>query len=728
MKNIYSFTKITFSIAILLVMSSCFKDLDTIPLDEDELTAATVYDNPDAYLQVLAKLYAGLSVTGQQGPAGQADISGIDEGFGQYLRGLWYHQEFPTDEAVVGWNDQTIKDFHEQDWSSNDVFIAAFYSRVFYQIALANEFLRETVDSKLDERNVDAALRTSIQTFRAEARFLRALSYFHALDLFRNVPFVLEEDGVGSFLPNQISGADLFDFIRTELTDIEADLVDAKQHQYGRADKGAAWMLMAKLLLNGEVYTGTAYYQETLEYTNKLIGAGYQLDETYKHLFLADNDTADGIIFPITYDGVHTKTWGGTTFIVNASIGGEMIASDYGVAGGWGGTRTTSALVDKFPGGGFSGPVVERAEVNTSYTRLFVPSSHQGFNSADTTHSISSVNNNGVYEGYIYFPEDNGSFKISDSPTEDKIWGDTDMNGVLDLDGEAIAVPEAGYYIIKVNTGFGQYSFEKTEWGVVGDATPGGWDSDQDMSYDPDSDSWNISISLVPGKIKFRANDLWDINLGDTDADGHLSQEGTDIEIEVAGVYDISLYLDERDYTYAISLPPGDQRGDFYTQGQNKDINDMALFTEGYAVTKFSNLRSDGTPGSDATHVDTDFPLFRLADVYLMHAEALLRTGGNLEEAVGFVNQVRNRVNAGEITTGDLNLTFLLDERAREFHWEAQRRTDLIRFSQFSAGSYVWPWKGGSPEGLPVSDFRDIYPIPASEIVANPNLNQNPGY
>ena len=93
---------------LMAVLPACFNDLDTVPIDDDSQTADAVYENPEAYRQVLAKLYGGLAVSGQQGPAGQADISGIDEGFGQYIRGLWYHQELTTDEAVIGWNDQTI--------------------------------------------------------------------------------------------------------------------------------------------------------------------------------------------------------------------------------------------------------------------------------------------------------------------------------------------------------------------------------------------------------------------------------------------------------------------------------------------------------------------------------------------------------------------------------------------------------------------------------------------
>src|SRR5688572_30029234 len=138
--------------------TSCFKDLDTIPIDEDIFTANVVFDNPESYLTVLAKVYAGLAISGQQGPAGQADIQGIDEGFGQYLRGFWYHQELTTDESVIGWNDQTIRDFHDQTWTADDGFIFAFYSRLYYQVVAANEFIRETSDAKLAERGVDANL------------------------------------------------------------------------------------------------------------------------------------------------------------------------------------------------------------------------------------------------------------------------------------------------------------------------------------------------------------------------------------------------------------------------------------------------------------------------------------------------------------------------------------------------------------------------------------------
>ncbi|MBL7776313.1 MAG: RagB/SusD family nutrient uptake outer membrane protein, partial [Saprospiraceae bacterium] len=163
------------------------------------------------------------------------------------------------------------------------------------------------------------------------------------------------------------------------------------------------------------------------------------------------------------------------------------------------------------------------------------------------------------------------------------------------------------------------------------------------------------------------------------------------------------------------------------------EIADISQFTEGYAVTKFTNVRSDGTPGSHPTWVDTDFPMFRIEDAYLMYAEAVLRggTGGDVNSAVGYINLIRQRAyagTAGNITGADLNLDFILDERAREFYWECHRRTDLIRFGRFSETTYLWPWKGNNPNGESRPKFYDVFPIPSSDLGANPNLKQNTGY
>lgn len=736
MKSIYKIS--FFLLAIVAFMASCVKDLDTTPIDPDDLTPDKVYADPANYKMVLAKLYAGLSLSGQQGPSGMPDISGIDEGFGEYLRGYWYHQELTTDEAVIGWNDQTIKNFHYQTWGSGDVFIAAMYYRIFFQVAQCNEFIRETTDDKLSSRGITGADKTNIEFYRAEARFLRALSYYHALDLFGNVPFVTENDPVGKVFPQQINRVDLFNYIQSELVAIEPLMVGAKANEYGRADQAAVWTLLAKLYLNAKVYTGAERYTDCITYCNKVIGAGFTLDPEYQNLFLADNYFNSEVIFPINFDGLKTRTWGGTTFIIHAAVGGSMVPADYGVAGGWGGTRTTSALVAKFPSTDMPTWHSPRPPKSVKvYPVLHVPGSYQGWDPANETTVVASVASDDKYEGYLNFPDAGTQFKFTQGTSWDVNWGDTGGDGTLDPGGDNIVAADAGYYKVNVDLTALTYTITKTDWGVIGSATAGGWDNDQNMTYDATTGLWSATLDLVAGEIKFRANDGWDINLGDDGANGILEYGGANIAIPQAGKYVITLKLGAPDYTYTITawVPASyDHRAMFWTDGQNLDINDIGVFTDGYAITKFKNVNKDGSAGLDGTYCDTDFPLFRLADVYLMYAEAVLRggSGGDLATALDLVNQVRTRAyhgdNGGNITSDQLNLDFILDERARELYWEGHRRTDLIRFDRFSESSYVWPWKGGVKDGASVQAFYNLFPIPSSDLSANTNLKQNTGY
>jgi hypothetical protein len=162
-------------------------------------------------------MYAGIAVSGQKGPDGSPDLVGFDEGFSSYLRQYWQLQELPTDEAVIAWNDGTIKDLHSMTWTPSNEFIRMMYDRIFYQISLCNEFIRQTTDTKLGENGISGANATEAKKYRAEARFLRALSYYHALDFFGNTPFVTENDPVGSFFPDRITRANLFAWLETEL-------------------------------------------------------------------------------------------------------------------------------------------------------------------------------------------------------------------------------------------------------------------------------------------------------------------------------------------------------------------------------------------------------------------------------------------------------------------------------------------------------------------------------
>lgn len=164
------------------------------------------------------------------------------------------------------------------------------------------------------------------------------------------------------------------------------------------------------------------------------------------------------------------------------------------------------------------------------------------------------------------------------------------------------------------------------------------------------------------------------------------------------------------------------------------DIADIANRDQGFILTKFSNKTSSGSAGSNSTFVDTDFPLFRLADVYLMYAECFARgaSNANAGQAVTFVNKIRERANNGStaqnVSSGDITLSFLLDERARELYWESHRRQDLIRFGKYTGGSYNWAWKGNGSNGIAISNNLKLFPIPAASLASNKNLTQNPGY
>lgn len=712
--------------------SSCFNDLNTLPLDDDEYVSEVVYSDPASYKRVLAKLYAGLAVSGQQGPAGRPDIGGIDEGFSTYLRQFFKAQELPTDEAVIAWNDGNLQDYTRHNWDANNEFITAMYNRIFYQISLCNEFLRETTDAKLAERGAPEDIKSAVQTYRAEARYLRALSYWHALDFFRNVPFVTEDDKVGNFFPTQTNANDLFAYIESELLAIDTDLLAPRTNEYGRADQAAAWMVLAKLYLNAEVYIGANKYTQAAEYSKKIIDAGYTLQPNYAHLFMLDNETSNEVIFPVTFDGDKTKTWGGMTFMMHAAIGGSMVPAEFGMDGGWGGLRTTKSFVSKFPAVGGS-TLYTKATGRDNLPSMGVPGAYQDWNPGNPNTVLKSLNSDNVYEGYVYIADaSKNEFKFTLGGGWDVNYGDTGQDGTLDPGGDNIKVSEAGYYRVVVNLNDNTYSVTPAQWGIIGDATPDGWDADQNMTYDAAEGAWTIQLVLKKGQFKFRLNDDWGINLGDDGGDGLLDQGGANLDIPSAGNYLVKLYAGAPDYTFSVVRTSFDRRAMFYTAGQDLEIDDISQFTNGYAIAKYRNVYSTGQVGKNLTFPDTDFPMFRLADAYLMYAEAVLRGGsGSKQDAVAYVNEVRRRAytdTSGDINEAGLTLDFLIDERARELVWECQRRTDLIRFGKFTGGDYIWPWKGGVKGGTSTEAFRNVFPIPSSDLGSNTNLKQNEGY
>jgi hypothetical protein len=542
-------TALMLSVALSGLTTSCNKDLDQTP--KYELTTDKVYTSLSVYKEVLGRVYGNFALTSLGGADGAADLLGIDGGTSNYIRQLWSAQELTTDEAVVAWTDPGIQDWHNMNWGADNPLIRGLYSRIYIQLSLCNELIRESSDDKLALR-LPASDVAEAKRYRAEARFIRAVAYMHVVDLFGGGPFVDETGSIGTVPPPYRTRQQLYDFVESELLALTTELAPARTNEYGRVDQAAAHGMLARLYLNAGVYTGTPQYAKAAEQALLVINSGYSLatepttaSSAYGRNFLADNNVgpaSNELIWSILMDATRTTTYGGTTFLVNGSTSGSVSRWQryVGQTTGWGGMRTTRALFDKF----------------------FLLG-------ADTT---------------------------------------------------------------------------------------------------------------------------------------------------------------------------VDRRGRFWQSGQSLEITDLTQFTQGLGVTKYRNINSDGsTIAGSRNFSSVDYPMLRLSDMMLIYAEAAARDAGTASkaDALTYVNQIRRRAfgldintpsSAADINAAQLTSDFILDERARELHWEGMRRTDLIRHGKFTEATYLWPWKGGVPEGRSVDDFRKVFPIPSSDLTANSNLVQNTGY
>lgn len=520
MKKIYSIL----IAALVLLASSCTDDLDQKPVIGN--TSETVYSTVDGYRSVLAKIYGSYSLVGQERAANH-DLSSNK---GQdVLRNLFVLQEAPTDEVACTWlSGDGLGYVTYMNWDATDVWVSDTYYRLYYSVALCNEFLRNCTESSLGR--FGASEQEVLKTYAAEARFIRALSYFWVLDLFGQGPYVPVDAPTSGYIPEAYTGAQLYDFIISEIDDL-GNLLPATA-SYPRATRAAAWALGVRAALNGEVYTGTPKYSECIAYAKKVMAEGYSLEPEYAKLFNADNHLrTNEIIFAFAADSQEATTWGSATNVICSSCGNNSSQdpAKYGIANGWGSWRVRGELPELF---------------------------------------------------------------------ED-----------------------------------------------------------------------------------------------------------------------------------------GDLRGTFWTDGQSQYFTGaIDNQSEGYFSEKWTNLTDAGEPSCDSASngCDTDFPIFRLSEIYLSAAEAVVRGGQGMSdtEALDLVNQVRRRAygsNAGDITLTRMGVNFFIDERAREFYHELHRRTDLVRYGRFTSDSYIWQWKGGVLDGRAVSSRYNVYPIPATELSANPNLS-NPNY
>ncbi len=326
-----------FSFVILLInMIACTSDLDTKPQVELSLEELLAQD-PNAVQGILSRLYASFALSGPSGPESK-DIEEDDAGESPFLRGILNLQEFTADGMKNRWGDDGLDQLTTtSNWDENNKFFRYLYNRIYFTIPQCNNLLSALkIVNVADKENI-----------RSEVRFLRALAYYYQIDCFGKGVLVTEnESGTSTLLPEK-SRAELFNFVESELLDIENKINPS--NGYARANRHVVRTLLTKLYLNAKVYTGTSKYDKALDYASKVINeGGYSLESNFVKNFSDDNNTSKEIIYPIIADPLISQSFGNTTYIVNGSQGGTIPSTDFGAAERWFGHRATKSWYGLF--------------------------------------------------------------------------------------------------------------------------------------------------------------------------------------------------------------------------------------------------------------------------------------------------------------------------------------------------------------------------------------------
>lgn len=333
-------------------LTSCVGVLDQEPLSSD-VVGSDAYTNPTYRLGQLAKIYGSFNITGKDG-AGSSDIAVSDSGASEFIRAWWSINTLTTDEAKCVWGDPWVKEIVTNTWTAtkNDA-IYATYVRGVMTVTLANNYLRSTDDSNPE-----------IATERAEVRVIRAMAYWMLLDSFGNPPFTTEADPMGAVKPQQISADKLYAWLKAELEDLvseESALKGVKEQVYPRVDKGAAYGLLARLLINHKTYLGkedATVYAEAMAAAEKVMEK-YSLASEYRELFMGDNgqnpEALKEIVMAACYDANKTQSYGGPTYFIAASTNNNL---NLGLAAGWAGLNTSTQFVANLLGAAADGAAV----------------------------------------------------------------------------------------------------------------------------------------------------------------------------------------------------------------------------------------------------------------------------------------------------------------------------------------------------------------------------------
>ena len=345
-------------------LNSCVNDLDVDPIDP-------ALQNDVTPEQLFNKCYSVFATSGNNGGDDNVDVDGLDGGFQHKFRQMWNSNELTTDEAICGWGDEGIASYCHNSYDASHPMLRGYYYGLCIGITFCNQYLEVFGDYD--------------GTMSAEIRFLRAFQFYLLTDAFGNIPFTTKISGDN---PEQYTRAQVYEFIESELKDIIGEgsgsqvLSDPAPKNYGaagfgRVDKAAAWMLLARLYLNAQVYTGTPQWAAARDYAKKVMDSSYKLFTNdyegvgvdgverhftaYQMLFMGDNGTNGAMVeavFPVIQFGSRTTSWGGTNFLICSTFDGDMHPYPYDPVevnglynnNTWGGNRCRPELIKKFFG------------------------------------------------------------------------------------------------------------------------------------------------------------------------------------------------------------------------------------------------------------------------------------------------------------------------------------------------------------------------------------------
>ena len=328
--------------ALLLTMglNSCMGDLDVTPIDPSKDMAVSA---PGLF----NKCYAGLVMEGNDG---DADFTIDDAGKSCFVRQLSNLNDCSTDVAICWWTDGGFSDVCTNTWNSGNETVKFMYYRLMSNITFCNHYL--DVCSGYDAR------------MTAEVRFLRALYYYYLQDFFGNVPFL---ETISSEAAPQKDRKFMFTWLEKEFKEAAEGMAEPKAKSsadkgYGRADKAAAWLMLSRLYLNAEVYTGTPRWADASKYAKMVLDSDYELHTTglngytaYETLFMGDNGengASEEAILPLLQDGVLTRGYGGSRFFIASTWENGMLnrrGEDAACAdANWRGTRVRPEFLQKF--------------------------------------------------------------------------------------------------------------------------------------------------------------------------------------------------------------------------------------------------------------------------------------------------------------------------------------------------------------------------------------------